>query len=104
MAGNPESLTDEDLVFERLHPYFAGIQRIYRFKNGYGLSLVNPPELHEFRFAWEAAVLRDVSEDGTEFTLTYDTPLTDDVVVFFSDEEANAFIHHAKFILEAIDD
>ena len=101
MAGNPEKLTTEDLVTEYAH--LGGIQRIYRFKNGYGLSLVNSPHIHPYRFAWEAAVLKDVSEKGNRFELTYDTPLTDDVVVLPSDEEANAFIHHAKFILESLE-
>jgi tRNA(Phe) wybutosine-synthesizing methylase Tyw3 len=47
--------------------------------------------LHHYPFAWEAAVL-DV--DGS---LRYDTPLTSDVEVFTTDEEANDFIRRAKF-------
>jgi len=85
-------LTDDHMILDRQHPGLSGTQRIYRFPSGYGLSLVNSPMLHFYQFAWEAAVLRDVSEDGLSFQLTYSTPLTDDVEVFETDEEANEFI------------
>lgn len=92
-------LTDNHLLLERLHPGLSGIQRIYRLDNGYGLSLVNAPMLHCYSFAWEAAVLKNISEDGASFDLTYDTELTDGVEVFFSDGEANAFIERAILVL-----
>lgn len=92
-------LTEKNLVLERLHPSLGGSQRIYRFQSGLGLSLVNAPMLHYYSFAWEAAVLKDVSEDGGEFELTYDTEMTDDVEVFSSDEEANEFITRASVVL-----
>ncbi len=92
-------LTEENLVLTRPHPHFVGKQHIYRFPSGFGLSLVNAPMLHHYSFAWEAAVLKDVSEDGEQFELTYDTPLTDDVEVFDTDEEANEFIVLAADVL-----
>ena len=72
-----------------------GTQRIYRFPSGFGLSLVNGAMLHGYSFAWEAAVLEGVNDDGTFERLTYDTSLTDDVEVFMSDDEANQFIERA---------
>lgn len=81
------SLTNECFASERQH--LGGIQRLYDLPNGYGLSLVNSPILHAYDFAWEAAVF---SPDGR---LTYSTPLTDDVEVFDTDEEANDFIRLA---------
>lgn len=92
-------LTNNHLLLDRPHPNFGGTQRIYRLDNGYGLSLVNATLIHTYPFAWEAAVLKDVSEDGETFTLTYDTELTDDVEVFATDEEANAFIERAILVL-----
>ena len=91
------NLTDENLLTERSHinSSIGGIQRIYRFKNNFGLSLVNSPMLHSYPFAWEAAVLEKVSDKGTSFKLTYDTPLTNDIEVFSSVEEANEFITKA---------
>jgi len=93
-------LTDEHLVLEREHPVLpGGVQRIYRFASGFGLSLLNDQMLHAYPFAWEAAVLKDVSESGEVFVLTYDTELTTDVEVFATDEEANAFIKRAAEVL-----
>lgn len=88
-------LTDNYLLLEKPHPSVGGVQRIYRFDNGYGLSVVNGAMLHGYSFAWEIAVLKDVAKDGSSFDLTYDTELTDDIEVFDSDEETNAFIKKA---------
>lgn len=84
-------LTDDHLLFER-QTDISGTQRLYRFPDGHGLSVVNGPMLHHYPFAREIAVLADVTEDGTSFALTYDTELTDDVETFSTDEEANEFI------------
>lgn len=70
-----------------------GIQRLYEFPGGWGLSCVDNPALHSFKFAWEIAVLRHGHLD-------YSTPLTEDVEVFMSDDEANAFIHKAAKYFE----
>ena len=65
-----------------------GVQRIYALPNSdtYCVSLVNAPMLHDYPFAWEAAVLRS---DGS---LCYDSPLTQDVEVFQTDDDAAAFV------------
>lgn len=84
------TITDDMLVSER--PYLGGEQRIYLLPNGYRLSLVNSPALHAYSFAWEAAVLNPEVQRG----LAYDTPLTEDIEVFYSDDEANDFIARAK--------
>lgn len=90
-------LTDKNLILERPHPSgFGGVQRIYRFNNGNGLSLVNSSMLHSYPFAWEAAVISGVKENGDFKDLNYDTELTSDVEVFSSDDEANAFIEKAE--------
>lgn len=86
------ALTETNLETER--PHLDGVQRLYRVGR-YGLSLVNGPMLHGYPFAWEAAVLDFGSPDGAKGNLTYDTPLTNDVEVFYSDEEANDFIAKA---------
>lgn len=87
-------LTDEHLVLERAND-IGGVQRVYRFSNGYGLSLINLPMAHAYPFAWEAAVLKDVPEDGHGGEIDYTTPLTEDVEVFATDAEANEFIKRA---------
>ncbi len=72
----------------------GGQQFIYDLGNGYGLSAVNSPDLHSFPFAWEFAVVSNPTATGFD-DLDYSTPLTQDVEVFSSDEEANEFIAKA---------
>lgn len=93
-------LTEKDLLLERPHPGgIGGVQRLYRYENGYGLSVVNSTMLHSYSFAWEIAVVENMLEDGEGFDLTYDTELTNDVEVFSDDAETNAFIEKAASIL-----
>lgn len=90
------TITDENLLMERPHnAEVGGVQRIYRFASGFGLSLVNSPRLHAYPFAWEAAVIKGVKANGDFEGLAYDTPLTNDVEVFMTDADANAFIERA---------
>ena len=63
------------------HEIFGGIQRIYRFENNYGASVI----CHEGSYGckghkWELAVL--YGDD-----ITYDTPITDDVIGHLNDEQ-----------------
>jgi len=88
------TITDTHLLLER-QAHMGGVQRVYRFNNGYGLSAINSPMAHIYPFAWEIAVLKGVSENGSFETLCYDTPLTSDVEVFQTTDEANAFIERA---------
>lgn len=90
------SLTNDYLEEERGNR-IGGTQRIYKFPSGYGLSLINSPMAHAYPFAWEAAVL---APDGQ---LSYDTPLTQDVEVFQTDDEANAFIQKAAIEIGGIE-
>jgi len=54
---------------------FAGTQDLYRFDNGYGASVVDNPWI--FRPGLELAVIK---WSGANFELTYDTPVTNDVI------------------------
>ncbi len=107
-----ENITDERLLYERPHALsksrdellmitgedrsqYEGVQRIYKLNNGYGLSVVNPPVLRSYPYAWEIAVLKLLDEKGEEFELNYETPLTSDVEVFSTNSEANEFIRKA---------
>lgn len=87
------ALTDENLVEERAH-FGDGVQRVYRVGR-YGLSLVNAPMLHNYPFAWEAAVTDYGTPDGAAWKLTYATPLSSDVEVFSTEDEAAAFLAKA---------
>lgn len=81
------------------HPAGSGTQQIYRFDNGYGASAIR----FTFNSAsfggsgltvgsygaehglWELAVIRFTGADDWE--ITYDTPITDDVVGWLTDEQ-----------------
>ncbi len=89
-------LTDKHLMKEEASE-LGGVQRLYKFPSGYGLSAVNSHILHSYPFAWEIAVIKFASD--TDWSLDYTTPLTSDVEVFSTDEEANAFIDKAITIL-----
>ncbi|MDN7558827.1 hypothetical protein [Burkholderia orbicola] len=59
-------------------PLNGGTQKLYRFENGFGASVVQ----HDFSYgadrgAWELAVIRFT---GESWTITYDTEITDDVI------------------------
>ncbi len=85
-------ITNKNLIEERTR--LGGIQRIYRVGD-YGLSVVNSPILHSYRFAWETAVLKFNGEGINDFKLDYSTPLTNDIEVFFTDKETNEFLKKA---------
>ena len=64
-----------------------GIQRIYKFKNGYGASVV----MHDFSYGgknglWELAVLD--SDDN----LCYHTPVTQDVIGYLNDTKLQSYL------------
>jgi hypothetical protein len=67
----------------------GGVQRLYKLPNGYTISAINSPMLHYYKFLWEFAVLKP---DGN---LDYSTPLTSDIVVCFSQKEADEFLKMA---------
>lgn len=61
----------------------GGTQWVFIFKNGFGASVVNHSASYRSDLGdWELAVL-----DG-EGSLTYDTPITDDVMVLSPDKVA----------------
>jgi len=71
-----------------VRPIEYGLQKIYRFDNGYGASVIKS----SFSYGgddnlWEMAVIT-FSGDGSEtFELTYETPITNDVIGSLNDEE-----------------
>lgn len=58
-----------------------GTQHIYRFINNYGASVVD----HEYSKGTELAVLKFTGPD--DYSITYATPITGDVVPYIESEE-----------------
>jgi len=68
----------------------GGVQKLYRFDNGYGASVVR----HEFSYGherglWELAVIDFSVEDDDNWVIDYTTPITNDVLGYLSDEDVN---------------
>lgn len=66
--------------------YGGGPQRIYRFENGYGASVIsNVYSYGGTSGMMELAVLK--YDDAGEWHLTYETPVTDDVLGHLAEPE-----------------
>ena len=68
------------------HPVGSGTQKLYRFQNGYGASVVQfmigsfEGSYGAENGLWELAVVVFESPDSERFKLSYETPITDDVL------------------------
>lgn len=79
---------------ERVHPAgLGGTQKLYRFANGYGASVV------QFVYSyggdeglWELAVLLLTGPKEMDYELTYDTPITSDVEGRLTEDEVDALL------------
>lgn len=78
--------TFEDLEFEQVNdaPFMVGKKSRMHFDNGYGVSVVS----HSYSYGgrdglYEVAVLDSNDE------LTYDTPVTNDVIGYLTEEEVS---------------
>jgi hypothetical protein len=72
--------TFKDLKFNEHPNRLGGVQAIIQFENGYGASVVCTPHTYGGdRGLYELAVL------GTDGHLTYDTPITSDVIGYLRD-------------------
>ena len=74
-----------------------GTQKIYRFKNGYGASVI----MHPFSYGgksglWELAVIKFDSNDNFDFEINYDTEITDDVLGHLKEEEVEDALNKIK--------
>jgi predicted dehydrogenase len=58
----------------------GGIQVIFKFDNGYGASVIN----HAGSYETELGVIKFY---GDEWSLCYDTPITDDVIGYIQTRE-----------------
>lgn len=85
------------LLFYRNDKSFGlgGLQYVFKFKNGYGASVVK----HHYSYGgdkdlWEVTVL-DFEEDG-RYESVYDTPITDDVVGYCPDSKVRVLLSDIK--------
>jgi hypothetical protein len=72
-------------------PLNGGVQKQYKFNNGYGASVVK----HEFSYGnenglWELAVLKWI--DGGDYKLDYSTEISDDVIGYLTEKEVEKLL------------
>lgn len=82
------------LVSETQHRRLSGTQRIYRFRNNYGASVITDPGvvlgfLDGSEGDLELAVLVWRGED---YLLCYDTPITDDTIRGLTEEDVQRYL------------
>jgi len=83
------------IVDKITHSKNGGTQTIIRFNNGYGASIVN----HSFSYGTEMAVIQFTDSDINNFTLCYDTPITDDVLGHLSEEDVQRYLNIIELLL-----
>jgi hypothetical protein len=76
------------------HPnHMGGVQAVITFENGYGASVVKTPYTYGGdRGLYELAVL------GKDGHLTYNTPITDDVIGFLKEEEVTKILEQIQLL------
>ena len=84
--------TFNDLIFTKL-PDSMGIQCRIEFPNGYGESIVKGPYTYGGRDGlFELAVL------GSDGQIAYDTPITDDVVGYLTEDGITALLAEIELL------
>ena len=74
----------EEYHFETKNPG----QWAFKFPNNYGASVIKHPGSYGYyEDKFELAVLKFETEEVSEYHLCYDTPITDDVIGYLTEEE-----------------
>jgi len=77
-------------------------QKIYRFANGYGASVIQG--LHTYggdQGLWELAVTHYPKKDSDVFNLTYETPITSDVIGYLTEQEVEDLLTQIEALAPA---
>lgn len=105
----PSSMSEEAIV--RCGFGLTGDQRVYRFPNGFGASLVkicmvraNKNEVMPYTGLhpvtdeplWELGVVHFNSDDDTDYAITFETPVADDVIRRVTDSRAELILRQIK--------
>lgn len=87
MNDFPYNLPPTATTTEHQYRHGGVIDRVF-FENGYGASIVN----HSFSYGTELAVLKGKGGSNENWTLCYDTPITDDVIGHLTPTEIEALL------------
>lgn len=85
-------------IITRTHHSGNGIQKIYRFPNGYGASVIRY-KIKDYYGSytnndkeWELAVIKFKGTEDNSFELNYMTKITGDVMGYLSDEQVQKIL------------
>lgn len=83
----------------------GGIQKIYRFPNGYGASVVR----HQFSYGadrglWELGVIKFNGPEWSDFKLNYDTHITSDVLGHLSETDVIDMLKQIEALKEKVNE
>ena len=74
-----------------------GVHYIFKFENGYGASVIKGWCTFGYREdKWELGVIFFDPENPDDYSLAYNTPLTDDVIGYLTDEEVRELLGKIK--------
>lgn len=80
-------------IFEAFHQDELKEQRVYRFSNGYGASVVRGPKTYGgLEGHWELAVIRFYGDAFHQFDVDTTTCITDKVIGDLADHEVNTLL------------
>jgi len=91
-------------LLEIKHPTGNGIQKLYRFKNGYGASVVRNKigdiyaSYTRNELEWELAVIKWMGKGIDDFIICYDTKITYDVIGYLTTKEVEKYLIKIKNI------
>lgn len=67
---------------------FDGIQKVYKFDNGFGASVVR----HRYSYSGPMGLLWEIAVLDSNGKITYDTPITNDVIGYLEDAEVEGIL------------
>jgi hypothetical protein len=83
----------EDLEFDKIsdEPYMSGVRSRMMFENGYGVSVVS----HTFSYGGKDGLF-EVAVLDKEGNLTYETPVTSDVIGYLNPDEVTGVMEQVQ--------
>lgn len=88
MKSNAKFVEEHLVTQRRLHDGMTA-QKIYKFPNNYGASIISGPYVYggDKGLCELAVIVYNDSSDPDKWTLCYDTPITHDVIGYLIEEE-----------------
>ena len=100
---SPNILAETPITPAYTQKRHGGTQDIYRFANGYGASVIrNEHSYGNTGGLFELGVTRLLGEGAFDFRLTYETPITDDVIGYLTTEDVQDLLVKIQALEQAV--